>query len=187
MVRTANRDYELTLIKYAKDHPKKYYHYVQSKVALNDGVGPIEWYSAATDENSKVDTLNLYFSSVHRTYNGVPIIRDPETPPAVIDDFHLTDNMVRIHLWSFNMNESAGPDGIHSAIVEPLASILPRPLSQLFKLSLEQSILPRDWKSAAVVAIHKGRPRSELSNYRPVSLTSTLCKVLKRNHQGPYL
>ncbi|VDP88034.1 unnamed protein product [Echinostoma caproni] len=41
--------------------------------------------------------------------------------------------MVRNHLESLNMNKSAGTDGIHPAIVKPLAGILPQPMCQLFK------------------------------------------------------
>ncbi|VDP89846.1 unnamed protein product [Echinostoma caproni] len=74
--------------------------------------------------------------------------------------------MVRNHPESLNMKKSAGPDGIQPAIMKPLAGILARPMRQLFRLSLGKGILPRDWKTATVVAINKGGSRSEVSNYR---------------------
>jgi hypothetical protein len=39
--------------------------------------------------------------------------------------------------------------------------------------------VPREWKSATVVPIHKKGSKREAGNYRPVSLTSIPCKVLE--------
>jgi hypothetical protein len=38
--------------------------------------------------------------------------------------------------------------------------------------------MPSDWKKAIVVPIYKGGDRSLVSNYRPVSLTSVVCKQM---------
>ena len=38
---------------------------------------------------------------------------------------------------------------------------------------------PTDWRSANVTPIHKKGDRTEPSNYRPVSLTSQVCKILE--------
>ncbi|CAL4189778.1 unnamed protein product, partial [Meganyctiphanes norvegica] len=38
---------------------------------------------------------------------------------------------------------------------------------------------PTDWRSANVTPIHKKGDRSDPSNYRPVSLTSQVCKVME--------
>jgi hypothetical protein len=48
-----------------------------------------------------------------------------------------------------------------------------------FKRSLEKNQIPMDWKSAIVTPIYKKGPRSDPSNYRPVSLTSVPCKILE--------
>ena len=53
------------------------------------------------------------------------------------------------------------------------------PLTKLFNLSLESGVLPADWKLAEVVAIFKKGNKQQPSNYRPVSLTCILCKVLE--------
>ena len=49
----------------------------------------------------------------------------------------------------------------------------------MFNKSQETGIIPNDWKTAEVVALFKKGSRSEPSNYRPVSLTSVICKVLE--------
>ncbi|KAJ4432824.1 hypothetical protein ANN_21463 [Periplaneta americana] len=46
------------------------------------------------------------------------------------------------------------------------------------KLECEKAI-PCDWKSAIVVPIHKGGNKLDVGNYRPISLTSVVCKVME--------
>ena len=44
---------------------------------------------------------------------------------------------------------------------------------------LEQERVPEDWKEANVIPLYKGGSKSLLSNYRPVSLTSQVCKLFE--------
>jgi len=44
---------------------------------------------------------------------------------------------------------------------------------------MNNGTLPADWKQAIVVPIHKGGDRSLITNYRPVSLTSVVCKQVE--------
>ncbi|VDP83835.1 unnamed protein product [Echinostoma caproni] len=121
------------------------------------------WQAVSADAKSKVDTLSVHFSGVYRTDNGAPATSYTANPPVVIDDLRLMEDMVRSHLESLDINKSAGPDGIHPAIVKPLAGILGRPPCPLFKLSLEQGILPLNWKTVPVVAKHKEGPSASWS------------------------
>lgn len=53
-------------------------------------------------------------------------------------------------------------------------------LSHLFSLSLELSRIPSSWKSAIVRPIFKKGSKLEVSNYRPISVTSCCSRVLER-------
>ena len=44
---------------------------------------------------------------------------------------------------------------------------------------MNNDTLPGDWKKATVIPIHKGGDRSLVTNYRPVSLTSVVCKQME--------
>ena len=46
-------------------------------------------------------------------------------------------------------------------------------------MSLRSGECPDDWKCANVTPIHKKGDRTDPSNYRPVSLTSQVCKVME--------
>ena len=52
-------------------------------------------------------------------------------------------------------------------------------LTHLFQQSLTTGDIPQEWKSAFVTPIFKKGKRYDPSNYRPVSLTSVVCKTLE--------
>ena len=52
-------------------------------------------------------------------------------------------------------------------------------LSVLFNKSFQSSVLPSEWRISFVTPIHKKGSHHLASNYRPVSLTSTVVKVME--------
>ena len=50
-------------------------------------------------------------------------------------------------------------------------------LTIIFRKSLDQGVIPEDWRIANVSPIFKKGSRGKASNYRPVSLTSQVCKI----------
>ena len=53
------------------------------------------------------------------------------------------------------------------------------PLTILFQSIMVCESVPDDWKEANVFPVYKGGSRNVASNYRPISLTSELCKVFE--------
>ncbi len=47
-------------------------------------------------------------------------------------------------------------------------------------MSLQEGIVPLEWKEANIVPLFKKGSRNKSVNYRPVSLTSVICKLLLR-------
>ena len=54
-----------------------------------------------------------------------------------------------------------------------------RPLSLLFTKSLKSGILPQDWKWAQVTPIFKKGDAHLPNNYRPISLTSPIIRLME--------
>jgi hypothetical protein len=52
-------------------------------------------------------------------------------------------------------------------------------LARLLDMTINNAPIPSDWKRTIVVSIYKGRDRSVFTNYRPVSLTSVVCKQME--------
>ena len=78
-----------------------------------------------------------------------------------------------------NNSLASGLDGIPSYFWKKLASVLSLPVSILFTASYHFSVLPSDWTCAFVRPLLKKNDPSNVSNYRPISLTSALCNVME--------
>ena len=77
-------------------------------------------------------------------------------------------------------DKAAGPDGIHGMILKHCAFGLAYPLSKLFKISYNTGIIPKEWKEACVVPVHKKGSKSDVENYRPISLTCLIMKIQEK-------
>ena len=53
------------------------------------------------------------------------------------------------------------------------------PLAHVFNMSLQEGIVPFEWKEANIIPLFKNGSRNNSVNYRPVSLTSVICKLLE--------
>ena len=87
--------------------------------------------------------------------------------------------MVQKYLDRKKVDKAPGPDGTHPQILKELSSVISKPLFLIFRDSLMTGMVPLDWRRASVVPIFKKGPKSLPSNYRPVSLTSILGKILE--------
>ena len=55
-----------------------------------------------------------------------------------------------------------------------------KPLLNIFRRSLEETVITDEWKIANVTAIFKKGVKWDPANYRPVSLTSQIGKLMER-------
>ena len=76
---------------------------------------------------------------------------------------------------------SSGPDEIPSWFFRLAAPFLARPLAHLYKLSLNCSVVPTQWKSAIITPIGKITNPTRPMDYRPISVTSILSRELERH------
>ena len=76
-------------------------------------------------------------------------------------------------------NKSVGPDGIPDAILKMDGEAVILYLARLLGTTINIGTTPRDWKNGIVVPIHERGDRSAVKNYRPVSLTSVVCKQME--------
>ena len=87
--------------------------------------------------------------------------------------------MVYNKLININSGKSPGPDGWHPCLLKEISDLIDTPLSMLFQKSLKEGVLPLQWLEASITAIYKKGLKDIVGNYRPVSLTSVIYKVME--------
>ena len=91
----------------------------------------------------------------------------------------ITESKISKILKKLKPDKTPGPDGLHPRFFRELADCICIPLCLLFNKTLSLSVLPDAWKRARVSAIYKKENKKLACNYRPVSLTSIICKVME--------
>ena len=137
-----------------------------------------------TTDNDMANALNTYFSSVftREQLNNIPQL--PRYVGNTLETIIFRQEDVQEKLNHPNVYKSIGPDLLHPRVLRTLEDMLCGPLNHIFNKSAETGIIPADWKSANVTAIRKKGNRQEPGNYRPISLTSVVCKTMERLIKG---
>ena len=84
------------------------------------------------------------------------------------------------YLNNFSAKNATGLDVIPSRFVRDGAPIIAGPLSHVINMSLIQGYVPDDLNSARVIPLYKKSDKTEVGNYRPVSILSIISKIYER-------
>ena len=135
------------------------------------------------------NTLAKYFANVGKTFaNKIP------KPTRSISSYleFLQRNSESLFFTPSTRNEiqklitelppkcSSGPDNVSNVLLKELAPILSEPLSIIVNQSMQTGIFPDIMKMAEVVPLYKGKSRENETNYRPISLLTTMSKVMEK-------
>ena len=185
-IRKTKLGYERKIASNSKNNSKAFYAYIGSKRSNKSGVGPLLDDNGAivSDDKVQAQMLNEYYASVFEAEAAISFSHSVATnAPAsipVLDSLCITKELVKNKLKELKRQCSPGPDGIASIVLIEACDELAYPLMLLFKKSLQLSAVPDDWKRANVTPVHKSGSLKSVSNYRPISLTSIVCKVLEK-------
>jgi hypothetical protein len=100
-------------------------------------------------------------------------------PSHQMSSFRFSSRAVRRSLLELDISKATGPDGIPPVVLKHCAPELAPVLCKLFALSVTPGVCPASWRCADVFPVPKRGDRANPSNYRPISITSVLCKVME--------
>ena len=195
-VRKSKRNFEHKLAQNIKSDSKSFYAYVRSKQNVRDKVGPLEdnLGNIVARGFLMAEELNMNFRSVF-TREDTSSLPVPETKfkgseGERLGQLVVTPEVVASKINNMKENKSPGVDGISPKILKETVEQISTPLEHVFNISLQKGIVPLKWKEANIIPLFKIFSRNKSVNYRPVSLTSVICKLLEtiiRDHTMDFL
>lgn len=143
----------------------------------------LEKCEALADQFASNHSNNLEFDNVSHTRfvnNSVDrFVRyhDDDSNQPVLANIQEIEKTIR----KLKNSKAPGLDSIHNSLVKKLPPIGILWLGLIINLCLKLSYFPSAWKTAKVIGIKKpDKPPDDPGSYRPISLLSSLSKILER-------
>ena len=182
LIREDKELFQLHLIWKMEQNPKMLYQILNARTKLKPGVSPLQTPSGLTaSAQDTADALANFYAQVFTPKVVLPAPRlTNSTVTEELCDIVITPGLVRQHLLSLNTRKSPGEDQITPAILKTCHSYISVPIADLFNHSLSVGRVPARWKIGVISPIYKGGRRSDVANYRPVTLLPVVSKVMER-------
>ncbi len=157
-----------------------FYRYANNKFSCKSAVGPLQDNNGlvTTDPALKADIMQHAFSNNYTVDNGC-LPHFPKHTKSELNRILFTPTLVRRAIRKLKVKTKGGPDGIPPIFYINCCDELCYPLAQLFTFCFENSVLPEVWLKSFITPIFKKGNPCDANNYRPISLTATLCKLME--------
>ena len=133
-----------------------------------------------SDDGWKAEALSNFFSSVFT-------IEDTTNMPT-FEDRPVINTLNKINFkqadgqkirQNLKPDKTQGIDEMHPRVLKELNTEVAIPLFIILRKTLVYEQIPTAWKEGQIFTIFKKGGKSSVSNYRPVSLTSVISKVME--------
>ena len=184
--------YERLVVESVKHNPWKYWSYVNSKLSNNNkNISAIKTSDGTIEEPTSIaEAFSDFFYQCfnHDSRNISP----SNLRSASSESYRPTHTVNKLCQISFDYRDvkciikslpnkrSEDHNGFSYAILKDCADILSYQLSRLFHLSFTTGQLPSDWKRGVILPIKKKTSAISVADYRPISITSCICRVFER-------
>ncbi len=178
--------------KFMQKGPAYFYRFCKSKLKNNHGVPPLadQKGELCYADFEKCELLNTYFSSVFVTDNDVmPAFVKNVPQNIVLANVTFDPHSVCQILKKLPDKACKTPDNLPAVFLKRIAKLhkigesfdrcICNVMCRIFTASMNLSDVPDDWRLANVIPLFKKGRSSSVNNYRPVSLTSVVCKVME--------
>lgn len=166
---------------------RSFFNYVNKKIKPKGSISTLMDASGSiiTGDLQKANILSCHFSSVFVHDNGMMpdpsnVLLNSETENNnYINTIYFSSIDISNQIRKLRSNSAPGCDGISATLLKKLIHIVSFPLSMLFNLSMSSSTVPKSWKRSIVIPIYKKGDAKSPTNYRPISLTSLVSKLME--------
>ena len=192
LIRLSKKEYFADNLSKNKKNPKKtweIYNEAINKKKPSEKIKEIVKNGKIITDNSEIsEEFNEFFANIgQKIASSIPKIKkNPESylsnkndqPLFSFDD--IGPVLICDILKSMDPKKSKDMDGISLDLLKSIDSAIAKPLAHVFNLSLKNGIFPDKLKVSRIVPIFKLGDKKLCDNYRPISLVSTIAKILEK-------
>ena len=111
--------------------------------------------------------------------DNIPDIEDQNKGEEPLINVLFTSKKIKEKLSKLKPTAAPGPDKVRAKVLHGLVDVLAEPLEHVFTKLHEEGCVPAVWRTANVCPVFKKGSKGDPGNYRPISLTCILCKVME--------
>ena len=196
LIKDAKKEYYINILESNKSNLQNFWKFfkeiIPSKSKTNNTTKTIHGLSIDNESQAIAEIFCEHFSNISKdyldvnnthqeiddhqnVYNMTLSTSNPFVIPPISKDFVLKQ------LTSLQLKKSTGLDNISSKILRIAAPIIAGHLTRIINTSITECNFPSVWKTAKIIPIYKKGDPTKLTNYRPISILSTLSKILERH------
>ena len=164
----------------SSNNSNKIYKYVTSLSKKSSIPTCMHYGSKLSQSPSETAQLfNDYFYSVYNKNASYSLTDSVETN-TIPSYINMSISDVWTSLTSLDPSKAHRIDNLNPKVLKYCATSLSEPIHHLFCQSINHGQLPLEWKIHHIILIFKSGNRSQVNNYRPISLLCIISKVLEK-------
>ena len=178
----AIKEYEYNLAIKSKQYPKLLYQYVKQKQHVKSTITSLKNKNGdvCNEPPELVNIFNEHFQSVFTKNESEQFPAFDKRTDIVCETPIFSKDKIKTKLSELDVDTSSGFDGVSAHVLRGCANVLNIPLNYIFTLSMNTGLCPDIWKKANVTPLFKKGSKLDPGNYRPISLTSIVCKTMEK-------
>ena len=136
-----------------------------------------------TDPQTVADIFNTHFNFTPQVTNLLPVenpCRFITRNPHSMFLYPVNPQEIKDTIASVKSKFSKGTDQIPNSILKECIEHIANPISYLVNYSFETGVFPDALKEALVKPVHKKGPKTEVDNYRPISILNSISKIFEK-------
>lgn len=174
--------------------PKLFWTYVKSKRKNQCNYPSLMQYNRSSLSN-QLDICNAFNDYFCRNFSQpshryAAFSEDCAPCCDVISVIDITAADISKLLKNLDCSKGAGCDEIPPYFFVKCSHSLAVPITTLFNRCFSEGYFPKIWKTANIVPVHKKGSKTDIENYRPISILNVLSKLMERvvhSHIYPFI
>lgn len=193
IINKLKREYEKKLLRAAGNNNKSIWKAINNITNRNvKKDNSLDLLSLQSTPHLSVNAVNHFFSTIGENLSNkiTPLAESSHFSKVVQCDSSLCGNSlvlldtdedeIESLIIGLKSNCAAGDDGITSDILKLIKNYVVAPLTFIFNMCLKMGVFPDSLKRSIVRPIFKGGDRSRVTNYRPISILTSLSKLFEK-------